>query len=246
VFYPINIRKYLLGEPFNPIYENIYLTMQAPEYNPPLNNGLDILFEDAYILAVNKPAGLLSVPGRGEDKQDCLASRAEEEFPGTLVVHRLDMATSGIVLMARDKDTQARLSALFAERQINKRYHAVVDGLVREDSGVVEQPMRCDWPNRPRQMIDYEQGKHAVTRFKVLSRNTNEMSSRLELSPLTGRTHQLRLHMQYLGHAILGDRLYGSEEVFNRSNRLQLHARELAFEHPVSGETIKLVCETGF
>jgi len=220
--------------------------MQAPEYNPPLNDGLDVLFEDEFILAINKPAGLLSVPGRGEDKQDCLASRVEEEYPGTLIVHRLDMATSGIVLIARDKGTQAKLGMLFSERQISKRYHAVVDGLLEEDSGIIDQPMRCDWPNRPRQMIDYESGKQAITNFNVLERNYNAPSTRIELTPLTGRTHQLRLHMQYLGHAILGDRLYGSNQIFNRSDRLLLHACELIFEHPVSKETLELMCETPF
>jgi len=220
--------------------------MNAPEYTPPVNEGLEILYEDDYLLAVNKPSGLLSVPGRGPDKQDCLVSRVAVDYPGILVVHRLDMATSGVVVMALNKAVQAQLGKLFSQREVNKRYLAVVEGIMLDDNGTVDQPMICDWPNRPRQKIDHEQGKPATTQYRVLDRDDVNMTTRVELVPITGRTHQLRLHMQFIGHTILGDRLYAGEEALSKSGRLLLHATELSFKHPVTGKVLQVFSQPPF
>jgi len=203
-------------------------------YLPPAHKELDIIYNDEYLIALNKPSGLLSVPGRGEDKQDCLVSRVNIEFPEALIAHRLDMSTSGIILFALNKQMLRELNDLFASRKIHKKYIAVVDGLIENEIGEIDQPLICDWPNRPKQIIDYESGKSSQTEYRVIELNKDVNSTRVELSPITGRTHQLRVHMQYLGHAILGDELYGSKEVENRSQRLLLHATSLKLQHPVT------------
>lgn len=207
-------------------------------YQPPRHHGLNILYQDRYFLVVDKPSGLLSVPGRGEDKQDCLISRAQVEFPELLIVHRLDMSTSGIIVMALDKDTQRLLSHLFAQREVSKHYIAVVAGKLETPVGLIDKPMICDWPNRPRQIIDYEKGKPAQTRYETIEYMPGNHTTRLMLTPVTGRTHQLRLHCQSIGHAILGDSLYASPEVIAGAERLLLHATSLSFAHPISGESI--------
>lgn len=209
-------------------------------YNPPTHTSLDVLYQDAFLLAVNKPSGLLSVPGRGEDKQDCLASRVQKEYPSALVVHRLDMSTSGIMIMALNNEVQKQLGHLFEHRKISKKYTAVVFGIPDNDDGIIEQPMICDWPNRPKQKIDHEQGKQAITRYTVIDKNTDKNTARIELLPETGRSHQLRLHMQSIGHPILGDDLYAHEEALEMTDRLNLHATELSFTHPVTNEIIQL------
>lgn len=215
-------------------------------YLPPSHEKLDILFQDEHLIAVNKPAGLLSVPGRGEDKQDCMVSRLQKEFPAALVVHRLDMATSGIMLLALNIDVQRQLSRMFELRQLEKIYIAVVNGLIEEEQGVIDAPMICDWPNRPRQVIDYENGKPAKTRFRCLLRNTEASTTRVELSPETGRSHQLRVHMQSIEHPIVGDELYNSTQSKALSTRLLLHASELGFMHPISSKPVKVRCEPDF
>ncbi|WP_232020266.1 pseudouridine synthase [Sulfuriflexus mobilis] len=187
---------------------------------------------------MDKPSGLLSVPGRGEDKQDCLISRAQIEFPELLIVHRLDMSTSGIIIMAFDKDTQRLLSDLFAQREVLKHYTAVVAGKLEHPVGLIDKPMICDWPNRPRQIIDFEKGKPAQTHYETIEYMPEHNTTRLMLTPVTGRTHQLRLHCQSIGHAILGDRLYASPEAMAGAERLLLHATSLSFAHPISGESI--------
>ncbi|NNG14795.1 MAG: RNA pseudouridine synthase [Gammaproteobacteria bacterium] len=209
-------------------------------YHPPANTGLNTLYKDDYILIVDKPSGLLSVPGRGEAKQDCLISRVQESYPEALIVHRLDMSTSGLIVLALDTDTHRLLSKQFAEREVTKQYTAVVTGKLEEPSGVIDEPMICDWPNRPRQMIDYEKGKPSQTRYEVIEYTPENNTSRLRLTPITGRTHQLRLHCQSIGHAILGDRLYASPEVIAMADRLLLHATTLSLSHPVSGEMINI------
>ncbi|MEL4177865.1 RluA family pseudouridine synthase [Roseateles sp. PN1] len=170
---------------------------------------MQILFVNEQLLLVNKPSGLLSVPGRGEDKQDCAIHRAQAQFADALIVHRLDMATSGLLLMARGAEMQRRLSMDFAARKVHKRYIALVTGRLaaKPDWQEVNLPLLTDWPNRPRQKIDFEAGKPSLTRYRVLS--TDEAQSRVELEPVTGRTHQLRVHMLALGHPIVGDALYG-------------------------------------
>jgi len=215
-------------------------------YQPPADKGLDILYGDDALLVVNKPSGLLSVPGRGEDKQDCLISRVQVEFPDALIVHRLDMETSGLMMLARDKITHRQLSGLFQQRAVQKRYVAVVDGVLRDATGSIDLPLICDWPNRPRQKVDHQQGKPSCTRFTVLGPGVDAYSTRVELIPETGRSHQLRVHMQSLGHAILGDRFYASEQARAKSSRLLLHAVSLAFVHPLSAEPLQFVSEAVF
>ncbi len=203
--------------------------------------GLELVFADASLLVFNKPAGLLSVPGRGEDKQDCLSTRVQQFYPDALVVHRLDMATSGLLLMARSMAIQRALGTLFERRFVAKRYIAVVDGepaaaTVAGGWALIDLPIAVDWPRRPLRIIDPENGKASQTRWRMLGRDAAARSTRLELAPLTGRSHQLRVHLQAIGHPILGDRLYGDATVQARAPRLLLHASELQFAHPVSGE----------
>ncbi|WP_409929551.1 pseudouridine synthase [Sulfuriflexus sp.] len=207
-------------------------------YNPPPHNRLDILYQDAFLLVINKPAGVLSVPGRGPDKQDCMISRVQASYPDALIVHRLDMATSGILVLALDADTHRQLSRQFQQREVSKQYIAVVTGRPTPTAGLIDKPMICDWPNRPRQIIDYEQGKPAQTRYETLEYMPASDTSRVLLSPVTGRTHQLRLHMQSIGHAILGDGLYASPAVIAAAERLLLHASSLSFPHPANGARI--------
>jgi tRNA pseudouridine32 synthase/23S rRNA pseudouridine746 synthase len=207
--------------------------------------GFELIHADASLLVLNKAAGLLSVPGKGEDKQDCLSVRVQHRFPDALVVHRLDMATSGLILMARSVAIQRALGALFERREIDKRYVAVVDGRPADPAGadgwgLIDLPIAVDWPRRPLRIIDAERGKSSQTRWRVMARDAAGISARLELAPLTGRSHQLRVHLQAAGHAILGDALYGSDAVRARSPRLLLHASRLRFVHPVSGETLHL------
>jgi tRNA pseudouridine32 synthase/23S rRNA pseudouridine746 synthase len=217
-----------------------------PHYQPPDDQGLEILYEDDALLVVNKPSGLLSVPGRGEAKQDCLMSRLQIDYPEALNVHRLDMETSGVMLLARSKLAQRELGLLFQQREVGKRYVAVVAGRVMQSSGVIELPLICDWPNRPRQKVDFQQGKPSRTLYKVLWRNHEAETTRLELEPVTGRSHQLRVHLQSLGHPILGDRLYGSTEVQAGAKRLQLHAQSLSLVHPFTAEPMRFISEPPF
>jgi len=215
-------------------------------YQPPAHVGLDVLYEDRYLLVLNKPAGLLSVPGRGAEKQDCLISRAQLTHPSALIVHRLDMATSGILLLALDKDTHRLLSQQFQQREVSKQYIAVVSGQPEPDHGLIDMPMICDWPNRPMQMIDTEQGKSAQTEYQTLDYSPEKDVSRLLLIPITGRTHQLRLHCQFLGHPILGDGLYADAKTKDLSDRLLLHASSIRFKHPVSEEQLIISSEVPF
>lgn len=202
-------------------------------------------YADDSLLVLNKPAGLLSVPGKGEDKQDCLSARIQRHYPDALVVHRLDMATSGLLLMARSPAAQRSLSQAFAARQVYKRYEAVVQGrlsplLQAEDGwGMIVLPIALDWPRRPLRVIDAVLGKPSITRWRVHSYNEAADTSRLQLEPVTGRSHQLRVHLQALGHPILGDTLYAPLPVQARAARLLLHACALRFKHPVSGAVLQ-------
>jgi tRNA pseudouridine32 synthase/23S rRNA pseudouridine746 synthase len=198
---------------------------------------LRVIHEDPHLLVLDKPAGLLCVPGRGEDKQDCLSARAVARWPDALVVHRLDMATSGLVLMARSPAMQRALGDAFAQRRMRKRYEAIVDGLLpmRDEWSLIDAPLAADWPRRPLQKIDAESGKPSQTRWRVKRQLPERGASHLWLEPLTGRSHQLRVHLLSIGHPILGDALYGSEEVRRRAARLLLHASALEFVHPADG-----------
>lgn len=209
----------------------------------------DVIFSDASILVLNKPAGLLSVPGRGDDKQDCLHSRLQRHFPGALVVHRLDMATSGIILFARDRAVQRQLGDAFANREVHKRYVAVVNGFVAQPGAewtTIDLPIAVDWPNRPVRVIDTTTGKPSVTRMQCVSHDAQKNTSRVVLEPQTGRSHQLRIHMQAIGHCILGDALYAPPDLQARSPRLLLHADYIAFRHPVSGISMEFNCPAEF
>lgn len=202
--------------------------------------------EDDHLLVFDKPAGLLCVPGRGDDKQDCLSARALRQWPDALIVHRLDMGTSGLVVMARGIEMQRALSAAFAERRVHKRYEAVVDGAMPlcEDWSVIDAPLMADWPRRPLQKVD-PAGKPSVTRWKAISAWPDEpaaaAATHVLLEPLTGRSHQLRVHLLSIGHPILGDALYGDAALQARAPRLLLHASELDFVHPVTRQELRFI-----
>ncbi|MDP2804460.1 MAG: pseudouridine synthase [Gallionellaceae bacterium] len=204
---------------------------------------LDLLYHDDYLLVVNKPAGLLSVPGRGEDKQDCLITRLQTIFPDALTVHRLDMATSGLMVFARGATMQRTLSELFRVRAVEKRYEAIVSGRLASSNGEINLPLITDWPNRPLQKVDHQLGKPSLTRYSLLACDEANNASRLSLIPVTGRTHQLRLHLAAIGHPILGDALYG--EVLS-APRLLLHATSLSFAHPINNEVLNFIAEPLF
>lgn len=201
------------------------------------------LYADEHLLVLDKPAGLLCVPGRGADKQDCLSARVQRTYPDALVVHRLDMATSGLWLMARGGPVQRALGDAFAQRQVSKRYLAVAAGrldtsLPAGDWAMVDLPIAADWPNRPRRIIDRKLGKPSQTRWRVMAYDGQADATRVELEPVTGRSHQLRVHLQALGHPILGDTLYAPPHVQARAPRLLLHATDLRFTHPITGEAM--------
>jgi tRNA pseudouridine32 synthase / 23S rRNA pseudouridine746 synthase len=196
------------------------------------------LYQDDALLVVDKPAGLPSVPGRTPELHDCMASRVQAAVPDALVVHRLDMATSGLLLFARGKAMQRALSHAFAEREVDKRYLAVVAGRMAEDEGEITFPLIADWPRRPLQKVDPEHGKPSLTRFKVITREAQ--TTRVALTPLTGRSHQLRVHLLSIGHPILGDALYASPEVAAAAPRLLLHASGLVLRHPLNGSVLQV------
>lgn len=198
---------------------------------------LKVLYADDALLVLDKPAGLLSVPGRGEEKQDCLSARAQYLYPDALVVHRLDMATSGVIILALGIAAQRLLNHAFAVRAVTKRYIAVVEGhLASQPSswGVIDLPIIVDWPNRPRRMIDHQLGKPSETRWRVLSHNALDKTTRIELEPVTGRSHQLRVHLLALGYPIVGDALYGNQRGLATTDRLLLHARSIELNHPMT------------
>jgi len=198
---------------------------------------IKIHYQDSDLLVVDKPHDLLSVPGKGPDKQDCLISRlVAQGHTSALIVHRLDYATSGLMVVALNKATHKSLSLLFQNRQISKEYQALVSGALVANSGAINQPLRCDWENRPLQIVDYEWGKKALTHWQVTERLKD--CTRILLTPETGRSHQLRVHMQWIGHAICGDRFYAHREALAQSARLCLHASLLAFIHPHTNQNL--------
>lgn len=211
--------------------------MMTP-YLPPENTPLTFIYVDDDLLVVEKPSGLLSVPGRGPEKADCLVSRVQADYPDALIVHRLDMETSGLIVLARNQNVHRALSKCFEARQIDKTYIARVAGALEPQTGQVDLPLMKDWPNRPLQKVDMEAGKPSLTQWKI--RAYEGEVSRVELTPLTGRTHQLRVHMNAIGHPILGDLLYGTPQSRAGATRLQLHASALKFTHPLSGKALLL------
>ncbi|MCB9982635.1 MAG: RluA family pseudouridine synthase [Rhodospirillales bacterium] len=204
-----------------------------PLYYEPPQEPLNIIHRDDDLLVLSKPAGLLSVPGKAPEHADCLETRGKQEFPESLLVHRLDMDTSGIFIMAMNKKAQANLGKQFERRKIDKTYIAQVWGVPDQSEGRVDLPLRCDWENRPLQMVCYEHGRPAQTAWQVIG--VEQGHARVQLKPLTGRSHQLRVHMQALGHPILGDRFYAPEEARDGLDRLYLHAHSLTLHHPKDG-----------
>jgi tRNA pseudouridine32 synthase / 23S rRNA pseudouridine746 synthase len=197
---------------------------------------------DTHFLLIHKPAGLLSVPGRSQS--DCAINRVQQDYADALVVHRLDCATSGLLLLARGADAQRELSRQFHDREVHKTYLAQVAGPMPEDQGKIDAPMCCDWPQRPRQKIDWQLGKPAQTLWKTLKNGPDW--SLLELTPITGRSHQLRLHLAHIGHPIWGDALYADPHTRARSARLLLHAQSLRFYHPATKEPVEQYCPAAF
>ena len=217
-------------------------------YQPPMKPYLDIIYQDDDIVVLNKGSGLLTVPGRLPEHQDCLQNRVKRVLPSATIVHRLDMATSGILLMALNKAAHVNISRQFEQRLTQKSYIARVFGHIEQESGTIDLPLICDWPNRPKQKVDYEHGKASQTLYRVLNRKTDNGTDTtlVELTPITGRSHQLRVHMLALGHPILGDRLYAHHQALTTSPRLQLHAQMLVINHPKTNEKIEFMCPSPF
>lgn len=217
--------------------------MTLKHYNPPLKP-LDVVYRDNDILVLNKPSGLLTVPGKGDHLSDCLEKRAKDTFTDALTVHRLDMDTSGLIIMARNKYSHRHLSLQFQNRNVDKEYSALVNGLVSQDNGEIDLPLICDWPNRPKQIVDHENGKQSRTLWQVIERRGE--TTLLSLTPLTGRSHQLRVHLKEIGHPILGDRFYASDAIINMSERLCLHSKKLRIMHPVQKKKLTFESEINF
>jgi len=221
--------------------------MASTPYRPPAHRGLSVLFLSDQLIVVDKPSGLLSVPGRDPGKEDCLSRRVQAEFPEALIVHRLDMGTSGIVVMARGAGAQRALSMLFQERRVHKCYQALVDGRwTAAATGEIALPIGVgagvDGPRHPRQKVDHATGRPCLTRYRVLDGGAAGAVSRIELEPVTGRSHQLRVHMEAVGHPILGDDFYGTPASCAKAERLMLHACRIEFEHPGTGMPLRVEC----
>jgi tRNA pseudouridine32 synthase / 23S rRNA pseudouridine746 synthase len=207
---------------------------------------LDILHLDDDLLIVNKPAGLLSVPGKGPEKQDCMINRVLKFYPNARVVHRLDQGTSGIVMFPLNYLCLRLLTKQFETRDVHKRYVAVVAGLIAQDQGEVQLPLICDWPNRPLQKVCFDSGRPAHTRYQVIERNIQAKQTRVLLEPVSGRTHQLRVHMLSLGHPMLGDQLYAPAHIQAQAPRLYLHAQSIQLIHPINQKNIHVECKAAF
>lgn len=210
--------------------------MRPFHYAPPTSPWLTVLYRDEDVLALSKQSGLLCVPGKPAEHADCLEARAEAAFPGAMIVHRLDKDTSGVIVLGLNRKAHAHLSQQFETRKTEKSYVARVWGRVEGESGLIDLPIACDWPNRPMQCVDHEKGRPAQTKWDVIAREAQ--ATRVRLTPATGRSHQLRVHMLSLGHPILGDNFYAHEEAFAAAERLQLHAETLSFDHPSDGRRL--------
>jgi tRNA pseudouridine32 synthase/23S rRNA pseudouridine746 synthase len=213
-------------------------------YKPPLDPYLSVIYKDDDILVLDKPSGLLSVPGKDPRLADCLERRAVEAYPTAKTIHRLDKDTSGIVVMGLTRSAHSNISMQFEKRTTRKSYVARVWGQMQGESGRVDLPLATDWENKPRQRVDYERGRPAQTDWLVMEREA--LATRVRLFPLTGRTHQLRVHMMMLGHVMLGDQFYATGEAFAAADRLQLHAEELSFVHPTRGDEVTFVIPCPF
>ena len=216
--------------------------MVMEPYNPPMDPWLVILYQDEHIMVVNKPSGLLSVPGRLEEHKDSVMTRIQRDYPQAESVHRLDMATSGVIVVALNKAAERELKRQFREREPKKQYVARVWG---HPAQAVDLPLICDWPNRPKQKVCYETGKAAQTEYEVLE-CAPDNTARVLLMPITGRSHQLRVHMLAMGHPILGDRFYAPPEALALAPRLQLHAQTLTITHPAFGNAMTFKAPVDF
>lgn len=218
---------------------------EKPRYVvPKCDEAIGIIYQDPYFLIIEKPAFLLSVPGRGPLNQDCVVHRLQENHPTVTTVHRLDLDTSGIMIQPLQRFVQSALARDFQEKRIEKAYEAIVDGIVEPDNGLIDLPIICDWENRPRQKICHDTGKPSQTEFTVMERHADR--TRLHLKPITGRSHQLRIHTQQLGHPILGCDMYAHQNAYKASKRLLLHAKHLAFEHPKTHQWVEFTSKVPF
>lgn len=216
----------------------------AFDYKPPMTPYLDIVYRDEDIIIINKPSGLLTVTGRLPEHQDCLQTRVNRVLPSATIVHRLDMATSGIMVMALNKAAHVHISQQFEKRLTKKHYIARVFGHLTQSSGTIDLPLICDWPNRPKQKVDHDNGKQALTHYQVIK--LEEKTTLVKLTPVTGRSHQLRVHMLSLGHPIIGDRLYACQQALALSPRLQLHAESLTLKRPSDNQAITFEAKCPF
>jgi len=211
----------------------------------PNTEKISIIYADADILLINKPPNLLSVPGRALDNKDCVISRLHAEgWQDALIVHRLDFDTSGLLLLARNKNAHRTLSMQFAQRKITKTYLALVYGIPLQNCGTIDLPLRYDPPTKPRHVVDFTNGKPSLTNWQLLTQYDNYC--RLKLQPITGRSHQLRVHLHSIGHPILGDTLYAHSQALNMRDRLCLHAFALEFEHPTNGKLLRFKLDAPF
>lgn len=221
--------------------------MPAHKYQPP-TSPLTIIYQDSHLLALNKPSGLLSVPGRLPQHQDSLQLRVQQQFPTALTVHRLDMETSGVIVMALNKEAQRNLNRQFAERMVEKTYIARVYGKVIETQkatqGIIDRPLICDWSNRPKQKIDHKNGKPSQTHWQII--DTESTTTLLKLKPITGRSHQLRVHLTHLNHPIIGDQLYAHQTARQLSPHLQLHSQTLTIKNPKTQQPQRFNCPCKF
>ena len=218
--------------------------MLAPYIVPPCGESVEILYADDYLMFVQKPHLLLSIPGRHPANQDCVVARLQRTHPTASIVHRLDLDTSGIMVIPLRREAHSHISRQFQERRVEKAYHAVVFGEIARDAGEIDLPIAPDWANRPRQKICATRGKAALTHYQVLSRLPGK--TRLLLRPETGRSHQLRIHLAEIGHPILGCDLYAHKDALAASPRLLLHASYLGFTHPGTGRWIEQSCPPEF
>ncbi len=219
----------------------------ADVYVPPPDQGLEVLHAEPAFVVLVKPPGLLSEPGRGPDKRDCLLTRAQAVYSDARIVHRLDMQTSGVIVLARETLAHASLSEAFREREVDKRYEALVHGRPAPDEGEIDLPLVVDWPNRPRQVVCRDTGKPSLTRYRVLGEQQVDgvgTLTRVALAPVTGRTHQLRVHLAALGCPIAGDPFYGVAG--DTAARMMLHAHRLDFAHPLTGERLSFTSPVPF
>ena len=217
-----------------------------PYIVPPCDKEIDILYQDDDVLLINKPAGLLSVPGRHPLNKDSINTRLLTLFPQMGMAHRLDLDTSGLMIIPLNKPALAHINKQFQDRKIHKTYTAVLFGLVEHDEGRVDLPLIFDWPNRPLQKVCQSSGKGALTLYKVLNRDKHANTTRVLFTPITGRSHQLRIHSREMGHPIIGCDMYATRQAYEMGDRLMLHATDIRFTHPTTGKTIQHTCPPDF